>query len=411
MLKPVAAGLMCLVFVTLGVAISRGQDEEGFRKSEEIDLIVVDGKVGAKEVTDEEAKRLPPPGVTFTAGPQTDIYGPAPSGEAGFSANGQRIRVVQNDKGGVTVYGEDEKIIERHDAGATPARALARFTRLAQAQQVVDPQTRESLEKMAGGLKEQIQKLQSEGKQDEAQQKARSLGAIQALLHGNPQVRYLQAGASLQNMEEIKKLHDRMRALVEESSKLPEGAAAERDKIKQEIAKIQKEIAEKHPNVFAAQPSFGSGQPFVAGMAPQGFGMQPPGTQQFHGGGFGIMVGSPFGFGSSAGTALLRKSEALSQAATQLKTNGLDEQAQPLLAKAEQLKAEAQKVMQEEAEKRRAEGAGQGGGGGGFGSGGIAVFGGAPPMELQRSIRELQEQIQQLRKEVGELRELLQRKP
>ena len=49
MLKRVAAVLLCLGIVTLGVAMSRGQDE---------DLIVIDGKVGATEVIVEDIERV-----------------------------------------------------------------------------------------------------------------------------------------------------------------------------------------------------------------------------------------------------------------------------------------------------------------------------------------------------------------
>jgi len=410
MLKPVAAGLMCLGLVTLGVAISRGQDAETELVQEvETDLIVIDGKLDATEVKTGENKQQPPAGVSFTGGGGAAAIGISSGGEAGVSVDGRRFKVVSDEKGGIFVYSDDGKLIERHDAGATPGKVSARFTRVAQAQHMVDPQTRESLERMTAELKEQIQKLQSEGKQDEAQQKARSLGAIEALLNGNPRVINImrRSPAPQQAMEEIKKLHDRLQAMVQESSKLPERPAAERDKINQEVAKIQKEIAEKYqalavPNPFGGQPGqtgFVVGQPMAPGMLPH-----------FHGGGIGFPAPQQHGMGHSAGMVLMRKSEALSQAAAQLKSNGLDEQAQPLQAQAEKLRAEGQKMIQEEAAKRRAEGAAQGGFGGGGGGGGFGGFPGGPPMDLHRSIHELQEQIQQLRKEVGELRELLQRK-
>ncbi len=407
MLKPVAAGLMCLGFVTLGVAMSRGDDET--------DLIVIEGRIDAKEVPIDEAKPQPPAGISFTTdGGVAGISIVGSGGEAGVSVDGKRFKIVTDEKGVVFVYNEDGKIIEKHDAGATPGKISSRFTRLAQAQPVVDPQTREALEKMTAALKDQIQKLQSEGKQDEAQQKAASLGAIEGLLRGNARFLTLKMGDPKERAAEIKKLHDRMQELVAEGSKLPEGATAEREKIKQEITRLKKEIAERHqPMVITgaggSQAGFGLGQPFAPGFPGQ------PGAQ-FGGGGFGFVAGQQAGPGSSAGMKLLRKSEALSQAAAQLKSNGLDEQAQPLQAKAEQLRAEAQKMMQEEAEKQRAQMQAQPGGfpgGFGGGAGGFHAFGGFPggqPQELHKSIHELQEQIQQLRKEVGELRELLQRK-
>jgi uncharacterized coiled-coil DUF342 family protein len=225
------------------------------------------------------------------------------------------------------------------------------------------------------------------------------------------------------------KLHARLNALVEESSKLPEGAAGERDKINQEIEKVKKEIVQKDQSLAAPfpmggqPPRFAPGQPFPPGAAPPQFTQQPPGPPHVFGGGFGFTPGfapgQPQGFGAPEHMAMLRKVEALSDAAAQLKKNGLDEQAQPLLAQAKELKAKAQKMMQEEAEKQRSQagaaggfgGAGAGGFGGRGGFGGFGFPGGGPPMDLHNALRELQEQIQQLRKEVGELRELLQRKP
>lgn len=487
MLKPVAAGLMCLGFVTLGVAISQGQDDE-------TDLIVIEGKVGATEVTPDAAKQQPGNGVSFTTGggktgqeapgageaveltvadPDTgklvQVFRlkqlPATATAAGLRSlltrargnapkieaddQGQRLlihgtvnqmslikklltyldddtpnpnsrhhRFEVSHSGDIIVSNEDGKIVERLDAGATPARGSARFTRLAQAQQVVDAQTRESLEKMTTALKEQIQKLQSEGKQDEAQQKARSVGAIEALLNGNPRVINLmrRSPAPQQSMEEIRKLHERLKDLQEERakllnvdlSKLPEDAAerVKNKKIEQEMIRIEQEIAEKHqalngPNQFSGQ---------TIRFAPGGQPMAPGMQQQFHGTGIGFLAAQQQGVGPSAGMTLLRKSEALSQAANQLKSSGLDEQAQHLQAQAEKLRAEGHKMIQEEAAKRREQGAAQRGFGAGGGDYVFGAFPGGPPMELHRSIHELQEQIQQLRKEVGELRELLQRK-
>jgi len=244
---------------------------------------------------------------------------------------------------------------------------------------------------MTATLKEQIQKLESEGKKDEAQQKMQSFRAIDSLLQGNPRFTALSALRNnrdpKQSMEEIKKLHARLKELTEQSSKLPEGATGERDKIKPEIEKVMKEIAEKHqtlnvPFPFGGQPpQFAPGQPFPPGMGAAQFTQQPLGAPGFQGGGFGFATGGapgfgpgqPQGFGGSEGTAMLRKSEALSQAAAQLKKNGLDEQAQPLLAQAEELRAKAHKMMQEEAETRRTQTAGGGGFGTGAGGFGAAV--------------------------------------
>lgn len=445
MLRPIAAGLMCLGFVTLGVAISQGQDDEtdlividgeldATNVKGKTDLIVIDGKLDATEVKVGEANVNPP-----VDGAGRNPYGAAGiefvgGGEANISVNGQTFRIIKSENGEAVVLNEEGKIVEKLPAGSDPNKVRL-WTRSVRTGQLLDPQTRESLEKMAATLKEQIQKLESEGKKDEAQQKTQSLRAIDSLLHGNPRftaLSVLRNGRdSKQSMEEIKKLHARLKELTEQSAKLPEGAAGEREKITKEIEIVKKEIAEKHQSLTAPfpyvgmAPQFGPGQPFPPGMVAPQFTQQPPGAPQFFGGGIGFAPGQPQGFGGSEGTAMLRKSEALSQAAAQLKKNGLDEQAQPLLAQAEDLRAKGHKMMQEEAEKRKAQTAGGGGfgtgaggfgrgGAGGFGAGGgfggMAAFAGGPQMDLHNSLRELHEQIQQLRKEVGELRELLQRK-
>jgi hypothetical protein len=450
MLKPIAAGLMCLGFVTLSVAISQGQDEETPLPSatdlNATDLIVIDGKLNATEVTAGEAKENPQArALRRTYGPYEAVpaSGTAAGGETNISVNGQRFRIVRSENGGVVVSNEDGKIVEKYPAGSDPGRFAADYQFQGTQRYVNDPPTREILEKMIVGLKEQIQKLENEGKKEEAQQKTQSLQAIEALLHGNPRIAALGVLRNnrdpKQTMEEIKKLHARLSALAEEKSKLPEGAVGERDKIFQMIERVKAEIAEQHQSLTAPAavrgqpPQFGIGQGHGPGMAPSQFAQQPQGAPGFHRGGIGFVPGiappgfargQPQGFGGSEGMAMLRKSEALSQAAAQLKSNGLDEQAQPLLAQAQEFKAKAEKMMQEEAENRRAqaaEGVGStaGGGAGGFGTpggaggrgfGGFFGMGAGPPTDLHNSLRELQEQIQQLRKEVGEVRELLQRK-
>ena len=422
MFRPVAAGLMCLGIVTLGVAMSHGQDEEDSPVVQ--DLIVIEGNVRATAVQVEKARETPPVGVVAPASeaPVAIEIG-SDAGLTNTPINGRRQYWVKD--GYIVVADEEGKTLERYPAGgaaATPAvtpplTRATRVTRLAAGPQMIDSQTREMLDKMAAGLKDQIQKLESEGKQDEAQQKKQSLRAIESLLQGHPHVRSLNAVRRPHDpklvMEEIKKLHARRAELIEKSSKLPEGG--DRQKLEQEFVKVNQEIAEA--------PQFG---PFLAEV-PQDHGM-PPGVRRHGGtmGGAGPLPGStgwPWSSGvrrhggtvgggdmagftavhapESAGMALERKSDALSQAAAQLKASGLDEQAQPLLAQAEEFRAKAQKLMQEEAQRDRAQGAmGMGGG----------MMGGPPGLELHRSIRELQEQIQQLRNEVGELRELLQRK-
>jgi len=424
MMKSVAAGLMCLGFATLGVAISRGESE---------DLIVIDGKLTATEVKSDEAKVKPPESLSklpivgrlFEVGTAANLNSSAEGATVEISAddalvgkvkvNGQDFRVtVEN--GEVVVSNPEGKIVQKSAVAPENMRHAARFFH---GPQVVDPETRAALDKLIAGLKEEARKLEEAGKKEEAARKTQSIHTLEALIHQGPrgaafdsmrgQERLFAQNRIFRNpepgpiMEEMKKLHARHIDLVQQMANLKQADNEARAKLQEEIAKNEKEIAEAHqrlttPGPGGGQPPFGLYQPFAPG-APGSLGAR------LHGGGFGM------GPSSEAG-ALSQKAFALGQAATRLKEAGLEDQARMLQAQAEEFKAKAEKINAEEAERDRAQAQAHGAGGNRFGPGGGAGFGfvGGPPMELHRSIQELHEQIQQLRKEVGELRELLQRK-
>jgi len=399
MLKPIAAGLMCLGFVTLGVVATRGQEKAEEPKS--ADVIVVG-----------EEKEKPAPAAlpkAKSAGENVFEIRIGEDGDAAVVEKGEKKNADGAERIEVIIQDDDGKTLQTLPSQPRTIRAAAR-ARIALP--TIDPGTRQALEKLIADVKEEAKRLETEGKKDEAGQKAQSLQALEQLLM-NPRPRGggmfnqpLGLGLIMQNRlaDETKSLQARLAELTAQASKNQEGEA--QAKIQQEIADLQLRLAERQRQlqVAAQQPGTPLGQrapttPYQPGNPGQ------PGNQR--GGGMGgsaysdhVDAFTRWAEGSPEAASLMRKSHALSQAANQLQQAGLENQSRELNEQAEKLR--------EEAGKLRAQAMAQRQGQPGFGGGGSGGFPGGPPMELHRSILELREQIQQLRKEVGELRELLQ---
>jgi hypothetical protein len=386
---------MCLGLVTLGVTASRGQE------TGQSELIAEDVSVAEGEVVAPAGEGL----VEIQIGNDGGVVAGPPDG-ANVELLGEDV-FFRSDDGRIVekIIRNDGRIERIHRAA--PRLAAAQF-RVA-AGPPIDPATRETLDKVIAGLKEEAKRLQDSGKAEEAEQKLQSIRAIEHLLSAPRR-----AGLFIQRpgasdgpaAEEIKKLHERIDELRAQAGRQPQDGEAHA-KIQKEMAELHRKLAEIHHGaVFGGMMPGGRpgmpGQPMMPGPAgmPGQPGMPvPPGGVA--GGGFAFTApGQYFGFQQGEGpaevAALIQKSAALTQAAAQLQQAGLEEQARDLRKQAETLQAAANKI------RARAQTA-FGGGPGGFGA-----FAGGPPAELQKTIRELQEQIQQLRKEVGELRELLQ---
>jgi hypothetical protein len=414
MLKSVAAGMMCLGLATLGVAISRGQDDPK-PDSEEIkvvttpvEAVVVEGDVKVVE------------GRSVAEGQPLDIVEiQVGSDELDVAAFPDRKTLrVQVEGKDVVVATDDGKIVERHALGAEPLTGrIVRSIR----PPTVAPETRETLEKLLGRLRDDAKRLEKEGKQSEAAQTIQSIQALEQILAGQPfgiasdRVVHIREAA---NPEELKKLHARRDELAAQLTKatVNDEVAA---KLKQELAATENAITQLQKQgearaIYRFGAGMAPGMPGMGGMA----GMGPPSSMGGMGGmRAGAMGPGRGGFAHFTGmhaksAALAQQAEALSQAAAKLKEAGLGEQAKQLADQAEKLKDQAAAVAKQEAEQFHAQAPGGAGGWGRFpGAGGVAVFGGGgPPAELQRSIKELHEQVQLLRNEVAELRELLQQK-
>jgi hypothetical protein len=392
MLRPIAAGWMCLGFVTLGVAAIWGQDEAG--KPRSVDLIAVEEEKAAAPgnvlvpLREVDARRI-----EIRIGDDS---------AAAVAGEGEDKRVEVREGGEVFILNErDGKIVEKFKADAVPGRSGVRV-RFAQGP-AIDAGTREAVDKLIAGLKDEAKRLSGDGKKEEAGKKFQSIQALEQMLNAGPRwgayapqpvpsggvmaggiARFREVGPV---PEELKKLHARLeelRALLAQASKTQSGE--EHAKIEEEIAKIQKQIAESAQRMSIATGGIGAFPPGAPGapMSPFAPGHPvPPGP----GGGVAFTV-------SPEADALAQKAQALSGAATQLRQAGLEDQARELDQQSAKLRAEAFEKVRARTQHVP----------------GTVHFTAGPPQELQRSIHELQEQIQQLRKEVAELRELLQRR-
>jgi len=379
-----AVGLLCVGTMTLGVALTRGQEGAPGSEDELAPAALDQATDGLAEIVQAVADAV-----------EIEI-----GADAGIVAGGEDVDQE------IVVLSDDGKVIEQR---RFPGARL-RLSRL-DGRQILDAATREAIEKIVAGLKDDAKRLSGEGKNEESNQKLRSAEALGQLLNQpaavarvRPQVKRIQARVVNENKAAAAKLKTAAKQLAEQAAKLKqEGKLDEASKLEGELAELKTKIGRVREQMHAfALPGLPQmpGQPGIPPFGPQGFGPGQPGggfpgphawgQPGFQGHGFGF--GS---FGSPEADALTHKAEALSQAAAKLKEAGLEDQSKQIAKQAEEIKAKA--------EAARAQAAQAAGGPAGFPPGPHAG-------ELQRSIRELHEQVQLLRKEVGELRELLQKR-
>jgi hypothetical protein len=386
---------MCLSVVTLGVAATWGQDEAEKPKNVEVTVV------------EEEAVEAAP---AAGAGPvrETDLKRVevriGDDGAAAVVNEGEPRRIEVREGGDVYVINETDGTIVQRVQANPPMSVRARLA----GAPVVDAGAREALEKLIAGLKDEVKKLEGDGKKEDAEKKQLSIRALEQLLNPAPRwalpagqprdaavfgrgVRMVEAGPGA---EELKKLRERLQELNEQMSKV---GREDRPRLEQEMAELQKKMAELHQRRFAVVAGAGPfppGVPGAPGMMPPrnpGAPVMRPGALApiaVPGGGIDVLGLAPHGPMGEM-DILARRAHALRQAAEQLKQAGLNEQAGELTKQAEKMQAESAKLREH--------------------VGDVAYVGVRPAIDLHRSIRELQEQVQQLRREVGELRELLQR--
>jgi hypothetical protein len=379
---------MCLGLATLGVAVTWGQDEAEKPKDVEVTDLELDAGEAAPDAAGAPVKEVDLQRIEVRIGED---------GAATVVGEGDQKRVEVREGGEVLIL-KDGRITQRIQADPQYAPGLVR-ARFAESP-VVDPATREAIAKLIAGLNDEVKKLESEGKKEDAEKKQQSIRALEQIL--NPGPRWAAGARQLMPRdatvfgrrtgiqeagpvaEEMKKLHARMEELHAQMAKLPEGDKEGRARLEQEMAELKKQIAERHERriaVFGAQafpPGFAPGQPLPPGPGARPFVPMPGGL-------------APRGPGFEA-DVLTHKAHALRHAAEQLKQAGLGEQAGELAKQADKLQAEAEKARAQAQDAAN-----------------VRYFAAAPAMDLHRSIQELQEQVQQLRKEVAEIRELLQR--
>jgi hypothetical protein len=428
---------MCLGLVTLGIAVSRG-DDPSKPDTEQVEILTDDVNL----VVDETAPAKPEaPGnaVTPPAEPVKARFTAKEGSEKGElveiqlgsddglvkSAKKQGVRVQF--KGGqagdgVLILNEEGAVSQQIPTG-TPPHATRTVQYYARQAQIPDPESREALEKLLGGLREEAKRLENEGKAEEASQKIKAIQALEQLLKSQPMAIpagrvqfYTQSG---ENDLELKSATDELNKAQATREKLSQRLkvlatdSQEAAKHQQELQAYDEKIDSMRKRIEATRAGGGTGIRYLPA---------PPGLQLTPGGGTGGMMRGTAGPGMMPGGMVARwgavpvrarsksaelahQADVLSQSAAQLKEAGFGDQAKQLAEQAEKLKDQAATQAKREAEQLAAHAHATGG----FGGGGIAFTAG-PPMELHRSIKELQEQVQMLRKEVAELREILQPK-
>ncbi|MGQ0637348.1 MAG: hypothetical protein ACT4QC_22295 [Planctomycetaceae bacterium] len=401
MLRTISASLMCLGLVTLGVTITRGESDE--------------------------TRPLPEPGALAGVNEdfQVELF---PFEEGTFDV------VVNEGPGGGFEFRRPPG--EGPPPGPPGRGGRARFTPPFGPQGISDPAAREGVEKVIRGLQEEAERLQKEGKGDEAERKRQSARTLEGLLRGQQsgfgQVRVLRGGQQFERridrppFEEAQspRLQDLKQQLVEaqlelvlaSSAKSPEEQLAEKRKV---VEKLQQAIVEARRQFDDHRgDAHPSGPP---GHEPQGDRRGPergPYKYEYHLNTRGVtdlphrpgMPGRPLAMhmmrGGSPGqppespeiVELQRKVDALRQAARRLAEGGLEEQARSLTEQADA----SDKVLAAEIKKRREaqpEGMHR-----------MMMIRGGPPHELHQALKDLQEQVQALRGDVRQLREMLEKK-
>jgi hypothetical protein len=277
MLRPIA-GLMCIAVITLGVATSGGQEEE---------------KKANPDLAAPEKKPETPAGTVVPPAERTIEIRIGDDGEAVIEENAENRDVEARAKE-VIIKSRDGRVVETLNRAWQPNVAV----RFVAGAPVIDPGTRDALDKLIAGLKEEAKRLEAEGKKEESGRKLQSIRAVEQLLHPGPLW----------------------------------GAFA------------------NQPGAPLQQPAlgtpFGQPGPWHGGSA---YAAVPADA-------FAQWAG-----GSPEAATLMRKSHALLQAAHQLQQAGLEGQSRDLARQAETLRAEADKIRAQSSAQRQGQG-GSGGG-------------------------------------------------
>lgn len=407
MLRRFAFGSMCLGLVALATAITCAvqADEPLPGLVLEADAVVVE----AGSAVEAQAVLVLDGGapVTGTVLIESDDGQSQTTKIDRFISDPVKATLLRTDQ--VIVFGDEDVRVN----AASGQRLVVPFLGAAA---INDPAVRETLEKLIANLKEQAEDQKRAGKEDEAWRKMQAIEALHMVLSGGPKagvsfVKRLPSGEEFKLQREIelgdKAIKERMiKGLTEEIAKSEalRGKADEHPRLKQRIADLHAQLRKLNQQHDQADRS--PEQTYIV-TSEDGVTRHGPGERQDvikfnvqhqpHAGGrfFEARI-APF-HGKAA--EMLRKAEALQQAAGKLKEAGLEDQARVMDEQSQQMRQTAEKMMVEAAAHP-------------VGSHAIAIHGAFPgaPHELHKALTELREQVQELRKEVGQLRELLEKK-
>ncbi|MBS0267069.1 MAG: hypothetical protein JSS02_34405 [Planctomycetes bacterium] len=415
MLKSMSTGFTCLVIATLGVAISRGQDEPqtatvtaevaGAAEGQAI-VVGVEANGEQPEVQNVEAE------IVIVGGSEAGAGEKLPGEDNRLYRIGKKpinLKIIRKEGEGLVVTGEvvtsDGNVVTENVEGDAPA--IRRKVVSLPTGAALDPKVRETLEKLKASLQVEIERLAKEGQQELATQKKQALEALDRLLSNKvieQAHRQMITVTEVVKNEEIEKeiaaLKDQLAATLDKLKAQTDAAVAQElqaqskeleARMAQAKSRLEAALKQRQTRTIKVVP----GNPINVQGALDRF----TGTVNVEGRPLSREQLAIVHAAHAKSHALRQQAEALQQASRRLKEAGLHDQALNLAEQSEKLRDQAAA-----AEKHEAEHAAR------IQHGFVFATAGEGGPELHKSIKELQEQVQLLRKEVAELREILQQK-
>jgi len=414
MVKPMMAGLMCVGLITLGVAITRGENADEVKPNPDLGggISVVQTGVPSPIVVGKDIDIL------VDANRVQDVAGQFVVDVTGV---GDQFLFADAPEAILKVAAGDDKVVNFAWRGP-----------------VNDEHARQALEKVIAGLKQEAAELAKAGKKEELERKAQSITALESLLRGEAGgVRFfdrrIEGPARIVRKVDDVRLEKLKAEMAELGAKMAassgESGEAREQKLralgelmgarKAEIEQLVQRKIKERPDAIESGKGPEVSADVVKKLAEKRVTFIKKEQDQRQ----------------TVKRELERKLSALQRGAEALKGAGLDDQSRKLLDEADQLKREAeaknreaetaQKRFEEEFERamraaneanvvaQKAAADAAGATAARFRNEKLQILKTGPggnPQELQQALLELREQVQELRKEVAQLRGVLEKK-
>lgn len=413
MVKPMMAGLMCVGLITLGVAITRGENADEVKPNPDVrsEISVVQTGVPSPIVVGKDID------IRLDSEQVQDVV--------------ERLVVDVTGIGDQFLFADSPDAILKVAAGDDK---VVNFTW----QGAVNPEARQALEKVVAGLKEEAADLAKTGRKEELERKKQAITALESVLRSQAEgVRVFDRriegpGRVVRKVDDVRL--EKMKAEIAElAAKMAASAGQAGEAKEQERRALGNLIIARKAQIeqLAQQKVKERLDASGAGKGPDASGDVARKIAEKR----VAFIKKGQDERQTVKRELERKLSALQRGAEALKAAGLEDQSRKMLEEAEQFKREAeaknreaenaQKRAEEEFEQamRAANEAGAiaqkaaadaaGATAARFRDGKLQILKTAPggnPQELQHSLLELRDQVQELRKEVAQLRGLLEKK-